>query len=83
MCAKGKRTPPDLRVIPPHLGVRNLRCGSNNCDPENKIRSVRNQVRQKESPGKADGVGLNKPQSQPGHATQDRQGAEHKRINAQ
>ncbi len=67
-------------VIPPHLSVSNLLCRSNNCDPENKIGSVRNQVRQKESPRKADGIGLNKPQSQPSHETQDRQGAEHKRI---
>jgi len=68
-------------VIPPHLSVRNLLCGSNNCDPENKIRGVRNQVREKESPRKAHGMGLNKPQSQPRHETQ--RPPRHKRINTQ
>jgi hypothetical protein len=61
-------------VIPPHLSISDLRSGSNDSNPEHKIGGIRNQVCQKESSRKANGVRLNKPQSQPSHEAQDRQG---------
>jgi len=70
-------------MVPTHLSVSDLCRRPNDCDPENKIGSVRDQVRQKESSCTGDGMGPNQPQSQPSHETQHRQCTKQKRIHGQ